>query len=80
MVKARPYGRAFAFSVRKPLRWVFFDSWAPACGPVSPLFCGKTAGHGVFPRRMSVEKQIKKTPGHMANVIKIVATSNKIFQ
>ena len=30
-------------TVEKPLRWVFLDSLAPACGPVSPIFCEKSA-------------------------------------
>ena len=43
-------------TVEKPLRWVFLDSLAPACGPVSPIFCEKSAGYGVFSLRMSVKK------------------------
>ena len=43
-------------TVEKPLRWVFLDSLAPACGPVSPNFCENLAGYGVFSRRMSVKK------------------------
>ncbi|MGM9638663.1 MAG: hypothetical protein ACI3XT_03630, partial [Butyricicoccaceae bacterium] len=36
------------FAVRKPLRWVFFDMGIPACGPVSPFFCGKAGGSWSF--------------------------------
>jgi hypothetical protein len=32
----------------------------PHCGAVSPFFCGKTAGQGIFARHVSVQKLIKK--------------------
>jgi hypothetical protein len=55
-----PHG---CYPVSEPLRWVRFDNQAPHCGAVSPFFCGKTAGYGVFPRHMSVEKRfVKKRP------------------
>ena len=51
-------------TVEKPLRWVFLDSSAPACGPVSPNFCENLAGYGVFSRHMSVKKHpIEKACG-----------------
>ena len=35
-------------AVAKSLRWILLDSLAPACGPVSPFFCGKSGGLRCF--------------------------------
>ena len=40
--------RAFAYAVRKPLRWVFFDNLVPRLARFRWIFCGKFKGLRCF--------------------------------